>query len=127
MPGEKELRPALSHGYPAEMISQAPAARANGGQRRRRGFRTAQLQIVLARPGSANGAVVAPLLTSAGCVGVVSAEIRGGGETSESVQAIGGHLRGPTGDGRPGAGRGATAAGQTPGNRHERHVSFGSL
>jgi len=51
-------------------------------------FRTSQLQIVLARPGESNGAVVAPLLSSEGCVGALSAEIRGGGESSESVQAL---------------------------------------
>ena len=51
-------------------------------------FRTGQLQLVLARPGSSNGAVVAPLLSSEGCIGAFSAEIRGGGETSDSVQAM---------------------------------------
>ena len=88
VPGEKDLRPVLSHGYPAEMISRLPPLARTADNAAARGFRSGQLQIVLARPGSSNGAVVAPLLTSAGCVGVVSAEIRGGGESSEGVQAL---------------------------------------
>ena len=46
------------------------------------------MQIVLAHPGESNGAVVAPLLSTDGCIGALSAEIRGGGESSESVQAL---------------------------------------
>ncbi len=87
-PGGAELRPALSHGYSSELMSRLPAVPRTADNAAARAFRTGQLQIVLARPGSSNGAVVAPLLTSAGCVGVVSAEIRGGGESSETVQAL---------------------------------------
>ena len=83
-----ELRPALSHGYPAEMLARLPPLARSADNAAATAYRTGQLQIVLARPGSSNGAVVAPLLSSAGCIGVVSAEIRGGGETSESVQAL---------------------------------------
>jgi len=52
-------------------------------------FRTGDLQIVLSRPGGASGAIVAPILGADGCVGALSAEIQGGGEGSEAVQAIG--------------------------------------
>jgi len=82
------LVPALSHGYPPDMISRLPPLARTADNAAANAFRTGQLQIVLARPGSSNGAVVAPLLSSDGCVGVISAEIRGGGETSESVQAL---------------------------------------
>jgi hypothetical protein len=51
-------------------------------------FRSGKLQIVLAQEGSASGAIVAPMLSSRGCVGVMSAETRHGAETSESLQAI---------------------------------------
>jgi len=88
IPGEKELRPTLWHGYTDEMMSRLPPLSKSAENAAARAFRSGQLQIVLARPGSSNGAVVAPLLTSNGCVGVVSAEIRGGGESSESVQAL---------------------------------------
>ncbi|HET9832156.1 MAG TPA: hypothetical protein VFP91_10615 [Vicinamibacterales bacterium] len=87
-PGEKELRAALWHGYSDEMLSRLPPLSKSADNAAARAFRSGQLQIVLARPGSSNGAVVAPLLTANGCVGVVSAEIRGGGESSESVQAL---------------------------------------
>src|SRR3954465_2069404 len=45
-------------------------------------------QNALPRPGGAPGAVVAPILSADGCIGALSAEIRSGGETSESVQAL---------------------------------------
>ena len=35
-----------------------------------------------------SGAVVAPILSADGCIGALSAEIRSGGETSQSVQAL---------------------------------------
>lgn len=88
VPGTKEMRPVLSHGYPAEMIARLPPLSRTADNAAARGVRSGQLQIVLARPGSSNGAVVAPLLTSTGCVGVVSAEIRGGAESSDTVQAL---------------------------------------
>src|SRR5665213_728318 len=83
-----ELRPTLSHGYPAEMVARLPPLARSADNAAATAYRTGQLQIVLARPGSSNGAVVAPLLSADGCVGVISAEIRGGGETSEGVQAL---------------------------------------
>ena len=51
-------------------------------------FRSGKLQIVLAHEGSASGAIVAPMLSSRGCVGVMSAETQRGAETSESLQAM---------------------------------------
>jgi hypothetical protein len=50
-------------------------------------FRSGKLQVVLAQ-GSTSGAIVAPMLSSRGCVGVISAETRRGAETSESLQAM---------------------------------------
>ena len=35
-----------------------------------------------------NGAVIIPLMTSDGCVGVLSAEMKGGSEKDESSQAL---------------------------------------
>ena len=87
-PDGSELRPALSHGYQQEMLARLPPLARSADNAAATAYRTGQLQIVLARPGSSNGAVVAPLLSSDGCIGVISAEIRGGGETSESVQAL---------------------------------------
>src|SRR5262245_62027759 len=55
----------------------------------RRVHRTGTLQVVASQPGSrAKGAVVAPVLSADGCVGVLSVEIREGGEASASVQSL---------------------------------------
>ena len=86
--GGTQLAPALSHGYLPDMISRLPPLARSADNAAARAFRTSQVQIVLARPGESNGAIVAPVLSSGGCVGVLSAEIRGGGESSESVQAL---------------------------------------
>ena len=52
-------------------------------------FRSGTLQVVLAKPGStAKGAIVAPVLSSDGCVGVLSAEIRNGREADELTQSL---------------------------------------
>jgi hypothetical protein len=87
-PDGNQLVPALSHGYGPDMVSRLPPLARSEDNAAATAYRTSQLQIVLARPGESNGAIVAPLLTPNGCAGVLSAEIRGGGETSESVQAL---------------------------------------
>ena len=87
-PDGNQLVPALSHGYGMDMMSRLPPLARSADNAAATAYRTSQLQIVLARPGASNGAIVAPVLSPDGCVGVISAEIRGGGETSESVQAL---------------------------------------
>ena len=88
VPGATELRAALSHGYSPEMVSRLPPLSRSADNAVARAFRTGQLQIVLSRPGVSAGAVVAPLLTSAGCIGAISAEVRSGGEATDAVQAL---------------------------------------
>jgi GAF domain-containing protein len=88
VPDGNQLVPALSHGYSVDMMSRLPPLARSADNAAATAYRTSQLQIVLARPGASNGAIVAPVLSPNGCVGVISAEIRGGGETSESVQAL---------------------------------------
>ncbi len=83
-----QLMPALSHGYAGDLLSKLPPLKKSADNAAARAYRTGELQIVLARPGISNGAVVAPILSMHGCVGVVSAELRQGGETSDSVQAL---------------------------------------
>src|SRR5712671_6218231 len=87
-PDAAQLLPALSHGYAADVLARFPPLSRSADNAVAIAFRTGQQQIVLARPGESSGAIVAPVLSSSGCVGVISAEIRGGGETSESVQAL---------------------------------------
>jgi hypothetical protein len=84
-----ELRPALAHGYSAEMVSRIPVVPRSANNAAAAAYRSGTLQIVLSRSGSpAKGAVVAPVLSADGCVGVLSAEIRDGGESSETVQSL---------------------------------------
>ncbi len=88
VPSDTALRPALLHGYSSEMVSRLPPLSRTGDNAVARAFRSGQLQIILARPGASNGALAAPLMTPTGCAGVFSAEIRGGGESSETVQSL---------------------------------------
>ena len=83
-----DLRPVLAHGYSAEMIARIPPVPRSADNAAAAAYRSGRLQIVLARPGSSSGAVVAPILAADGCIGALSAEIRSGGETSESVSAL---------------------------------------
>ena len=83
-----DLHPALVHGYPAQAAAKMPAVARNANNAAAAAYRTGALQIVLARPGAASGALVAPLLTPDGCIGALSAEIKGRGETSDSTQAL---------------------------------------
>jgi hypothetical protein len=83
-----ELQPALAHGYTAEMLARMPTLRRSADNAAAAAFRTGKLQIVLAEEGSSSGAIVAPMLSSRGCVGVMSAETQRGAETSESLQAL---------------------------------------
>lgn len=83
-----DLRPVLAHGYSAEMIARIPPVARSADNAAAAAYRSGTLQIVLSRPGGSSGAVVAPILSADGCIGALSAEIRSGGETSESVQAL---------------------------------------
>jgi hypothetical protein len=83
-----DLRPLLAHGYSAAMIARIPPVPRSADNAAASAYRSGQLQIVLARPGVTAGAVVAPILSADGCIGALSAEIRGGGETSEGIQAL---------------------------------------
>jgi hypothetical protein len=84
-----ELRPALAHGYSPEMVSRIPMVPRSSNNATATAYRSGTLQIVLSRPDSpAKGAVVAPVLSADGCVGVLSAEIRDGAESSETVQSL---------------------------------------
>ncbi|MCU1385990.1 MAG: hypothetical protein JWL71_4687, partial [Acidobacteria bacterium] len=83
-----DLRPVLAHGYAAEMIARIPPVPRSADNAAASAYRSGTLQIVLSRPGGAPGAVVAPILAADGCIGALSAEIRSGGETSDSVQAL---------------------------------------
>jgi hypothetical protein len=83
-----DLRPVLAHGYSPQVVARMPAVPRSGDNAAAAAYRTGSMQIVLSRPGAGSGAVVAPILGQDGCVGALSAEIRHGGEASETVQAL---------------------------------------
>ena len=83
-----DLRPVVAHGYSAAMIAHIRPVPRSGDNAAAAAYRSGTLQIVLSRPGDSTGAVVAPILAADGCIGALSAEIRSGGETSETVQAL---------------------------------------
>jgi len=86
--GAGVLEPVLSHGYTAQAVARMGSIPRNAGNAAAAAVRSGRLQIVLARPGVSGGAIVAPLLSPQGCIGALSAEIRGGAESSDAVQAI---------------------------------------
>lgn len=83
-----ELQPVLTHGYSDETRARLPNVPRTANNAAAAAYRSGEVQIVLSRPGGVKGAVVAPILGVRGCVGALSAEIRGGGEASDSVQAL---------------------------------------
>jgi hypothetical protein len=87
-PSGAELRPALTHGYNDDTRARLPNVPRAANNAAAAAYRSGDVQIVLSHPGGAKGAIVAPILGARGCVGALSAEIRGGGEASESVQAL---------------------------------------
>jgi hypothetical protein len=84
----RELQPVLSHGYSDDTRARLPNVPRAANNAAAAAYRSGDLQIVLSRPGGPKGAIVAPILGAQGCIGALSAEIRGGGEASESVQAL---------------------------------------
>lgn len=86
--GTDQLRPALTYGFSPQVLARMQSISRNADNAAAAAFRSGSLQIVLSRPGGTSGAIVAPILSATGCVGALSAEIKGGGEGSEAVQAV---------------------------------------
>ena len=82
-----ELKPVLSHGYSDKLVAQMRRIPRDAQNAAARAFRSAQTSIV-AGTDLTNGAVVVPLMTPAGCVGVLAAELRHGGERREATRAL---------------------------------------
>ena len=87
-PTGADLRPVLAHVYNDQALARMPTVPRAADNAAAAAYRSGTLQIVLARPGSSAGAVVAPLLGPDGCIGALSAEIASGGEGSDAVQAL---------------------------------------
>jgi transcriptional regulator with XRE-family HTH domain len=86
-PQATELRPALGHGYSDKVLAQLPRVRRDTDNATAAAFRSAQTCVV---NGSdlASGALVVPLMTPVGCVGVLAIELQHGSEQRGSVRAL---------------------------------------
>lgn len=78
-PDGKELMPVAAHGYPVSVLSRLGSLGVDGENATAAAFRTGLVQTVKADK-DGDGAIAAPLVGSAGCRGVMSAEVRQGGE-----------------------------------------------
>ena len=83
----EHLRPALAHGYSDKVLAQLPTVGRDADNATAAAFRSAQ---TCAIKGSdhASGALVVPLLTPAGCAGVLAIELQHGSEQTGSVRAV---------------------------------------
>jgi hypothetical protein len=80
------LRAVASHGYAEIVLAQLPAVAPDDDNAIAMAFRSVEIRIVDGSD-TATGAVVAPITTAAGCVGVLAVELRDRGERREFVAA----------------------------------------
>jgi hypothetical protein len=85
-PDGRELSPIVTHGYSQSMVARLGTILSGAENATASAFRTALLQTVRADAVS-NGAIAAPLVTPAGCVGVMAAEVRHEGEQDSAKLA----------------------------------------
>ena len=81
------LRPTVSHGYSDDMLAQVPALLPESDNAIASAFRSAETCVVDGND-IATGALAVPLIAPFGCVGVLAAEFRNGGERREWSRAI---------------------------------------
>ncbi|MBI2835156.1 MAG: hypothetical protein HYX76_12095 [Acidobacteria bacterium] len=82
-----DLRPVLAHGYPAQALARIQPIPRDADNVTAAAYREGRVEIVRTN-GMANGAIAAPLVNAAGCVGVMAAEVRNGAECKSSLQAL---------------------------------------
>ncbi|MBA3888152.1 MAG: GAF domain-containing protein [Acidobacteria bacterium] len=78
-PDGRELSPIITHGYPASVVTRLGTILRDAENATAAALRTSLLQTVKSDAVS-GGAIAAPLVTPSGCVGVMAAEVRNGGE-----------------------------------------------
>jgi hypothetical protein len=86
-PDGRELSPIITHGYSPQLVSRLGTILRDAENATASAFRTSLLQTVKTDSFS-NGAVAAPLVTPAGCVGVMAAEVRNAGERDAAKLAV---------------------------------------
>jgi len=79
------LRPAFAHGYPEEVVAQLPGVAPDSDTAIAASFRSAD-SCVVESADAGTGAIVVPLLTPAGCSGVLALECRHGCEHDDLLR-----------------------------------------
>ena len=82
-----ELRPVLGHGYSETALARLPVVTRDSDNATAEAFRTARTCIINGN-GTSSGALVLPLLTPAGCSGVLAIEFEGGAEQTPAARAV---------------------------------------
>jgi len=82
-----ELRPALVHGYSQQVIAQLPGLPRDADNATALAFRSAE-PCTIAATEHVSGALVTPLLTAAGCAGVLAIELRRQSEQTNATRAV---------------------------------------
>jgi hypothetical protein len=85
-PDGRELAPILVHGYPPQLATRLGTIARDATNLTASAYRTGLLQSVKADAIS-SGAIAGPLLSATGCVGVMAAEVKNGGEQQEDLLA----------------------------------------
>jgi hypothetical protein len=85
-PDGRELAPILVHGYPPHLATRLGTIARDASNLTASAYRTGLLQTVKGDAIS-SGAMAVPLVSAGGCVGVMAAEVKNGGEQQEEVLA----------------------------------------
>lgn len=85
-PDGRELSPILVYGYPPHLATRLGTLARDAGNLTASAYRTGLLQTVKGDAIS-SGAIAVPLVASGGCVGVMAAEVKDGGEQQEDLLA----------------------------------------
>ena len=80
------LYPMFTHGYPSAVLQRLGTIPTDANNATAAAWRAGEL-VALAAERDAHGALVTPIITAAGCVGVLAAELRDGREMREDVRA----------------------------------------
>ena len=81
------LFPTLTHGYGAAVLARMTSIPRDADNAAAAAWRLGELRTVTAQ-GQAPGALVTPIVTAEGCVGVLAAETRNGSEHDEGTRAV---------------------------------------
>jgi CHASE3 domain sensor protein len=86
-PSRQALIPALAHGYEQRAVARMGSIHRDANNAAAAAYRSSEMRTV-AGDTATSGAMIVPLMTSDGCIGVLSAEMKGGCEKDESAQAL---------------------------------------